>query len=52
MEKRIVNIDDKKEVKPQKKRKRKPVVKKVFRRKIEKREWFDATPPNDMGSYD
>lgn len=52
MEKRIVNIDDKKEVKPPKKRKRKPVNKKAFHKKVEKREWFDGNPPNDMGTYD
>lgn len=52
MEKRNINIDPKKEVKPEKKRKRKPVGKKQFYKKREKPEWFNGTPPNDMASYE
>jgi hypothetical protein len=49
MEKRVVHIDGKKEVKPPKKQKRKPTVKKVFYKKREKREWFERF--NSMNDY-
>lgn len=50
MEKREVHNESKKEVKPPKKRKRKPVAKKTYYKRTEKKEW--PSPPNDMASYE